>query len=38
MSILQNSQNYKIKTAMKLNFHGRKLIAGAGFEPAAFRL
>jgi len=26
------------ETAMKLAFHGRKLVAGAGFEPTTFRL
>ena len=26
------------KTAMKSVFHGRKLVAGAGFEPTTFRL
>jgi hypothetical protein len=30
-------ENENKKTAMK-KIHGRKLVAGAGFEPAAFRL
>jgi hypothetical protein len=30
--------NNAIKMAMKREFHGRKLVAGAGFEPATFRL
>jgi hypothetical protein len=27
-----------IKTALKREFQGRKLVAGVGFEPTAFRL
>jgi hypothetical protein len=34
----EKSTQNTIKTAMKREFHGRKLVAGAGFEPTTFRL
>ena len=37
---LQNTEDAEdpTKTALKLASQGRKLVAGAGFEPATFRL